>query len=51
MAINLISPGIKITEQDQVASIPASGATVGATVGMFRWGPVELANAITKSNE
>ena len=51
MAINLISPGIKITEQDQVASIPASGATVGATVGMFRWGPVEKATLVTNETE
>ena len=51
MAINLISPGIKITEQDQVASIPASGATVGATVGMFRWGPVEKATLVTSETE
>lgn len=51
MAINLISPGVKITEQDQVASIPATGGTVGGTVGQFRWGPVEKATLVTSENE
>jgi hypothetical protein len=51
MAINLISPGIKITEQDQVATIPAGGATVGAVVGMYRWGPVEQATLVTSETE
>ena len=51
MAINLISPGIKITEQDQVATIPASGASVGAVVGMHRWGPVEQATLVTSETE
>jgi hypothetical protein len=41
MAINLISPGIKITESDQVSSIQASGTTIGGTAGQFRWGPIE----------
>jgi hypothetical protein len=51
MAINLISPGVKITEQDQVATIPATGGTVGGTVGQFRWGPVEKATLVTSENE
>ena len=51
MAINLISPGIKITEQDQVATIPAAGASVGAVVGMHRWGPVEKATLVTSETE
>ena len=33
MAINLISPGVKITESDQVSSVQASGATIGGAVG------------------
>jgi len=40
MAINLLSPGIKITEADLVTSVPATGPVVGATVGDFRWGPI-----------
>lgn len=51
MAINLISPGVKITETDQVASIPASGATVGGVVGMFRWGPVETATLVSSETQ
>lgn len=51
MAINLISPGIKITEQDQVATIPAGGATVGAVVGMYRWGPVEQATLVVSETD
>jgi hypothetical protein len=41
MAISLISPGIKITEQDLVASQQAVATTAGAFAGQFRWGPVE----------
>lgn len=41
MAINLASPGIKITETDLVASVPAAGATIGAVAGQFNWGPIE----------
>lgn len=40
MAVNLLSPGIKITEADLVTSVPAAGPVVGATVGDFRWGPI-----------
>lgn len=50
MAINLISPGIKITETDQVASVPASGPTVAGTVGRFRWGPINKATLVTSEN-
>ena len=41
MAISLISPGIKITEQDLVASQQSVATTAGAFAGQFRWGPVE----------
>jgi phage tail sheath protein FI len=51
MAINLISPGIKITETDQVASVPASGPTVAGTVGRFRWGPISKPTLVTSENE
>lgn len=41
MAISLISPGIKVTEQDLVASQQVILATTGAFAGQFRWGPIE----------
>jgi len=51
MTINLISPGIKVTESDQVASVQATGATIGGTVGMFRWGPIEQLTLVTSETE
>ena len=51
MAINLISPGVKVTESDQVASVQATGTTIGGAVGQFRWGPVEAATLITSETE
>ena len=47
MAISLISPGIKITEQDFVASQQAVATTAGAFAGKFRWGPMEEAVIVT----
>ena len=47
MAISLISPGIKITEQDFVASQQAVATTAGAFAGQFRWGPMEEAVIVT----
>lgn len=41
MAISLVSPGIKITEIDQVSSTPSLATTSGGFSGQFRWGPVE----------
>ena len=51
MAVNLISPGIKITEADLVSSVPATGATVGGAVGDFRWGPIEDPVLVTNESE
>lgn len=51
MAINLLSPGVKITESDQVASIAATGATIGGVVGQFRWGPVNKAVLVTGESQ
>ena len=47
MAISLISPGIKITEQDLVSSQQAVATTAGAFAGQFRWGPMEEATVVT----
>jgi hypothetical protein len=41
MAISLVSPGIKITEVDQVSSTPSLATTAGGFAGQFRWGPIE----------
>jgi hypothetical protein len=46
MAISLISPGIKITEQDLVSSQATVATTTGAFSGQFRWGPIEKATAV-----
>jgi phage tail sheath protein FI len=51
MAINLLSPGVKITESDQVASIAATGATIGGFVGQFRWGPIDQAVLVTGESQ
>lgn len=51
MAVNLVSPGVKITEADLVSSVPSSGATVGATVGDFRWGPIEQPVLVANESE
>ena len=47
MAISLISPGVKITEQDLVSSQQAVATTAGAFAGQFRWGPMEEATVVT----
>lgn len=41
MAISLVSPGIKITEVDQISSAPSVATTTGVFAGQFRWGPIE----------
>jgi hypothetical protein len=51
MAINLISPGVKITETDQVASVSSVGTTSGGVVGRFRWGPMEKAVLVQSETE
>ena len=51
MTINLISPGVKITEADQVSSLQATGITIGGTAGKFRWGPMEQGFLITSETE
>jgi phage tail sheath protein FI len=41
----LVSPGVNTSEIDLTTSVPAVGASTGATVGVFRWGP---ANEVTQ---
>ena len=47
MAISLISPGIKVTEQDLVSSQPVTASTAGGFAGQFRWGPIEYPTLVT----
>jgi hypothetical protein len=51
MAINLISPGIQITETDQPPIVLTLGTTAGGTSGRFRWGPVEKAVLVQSESE
>ncbi len=51
MALSLISPGIKITEQDLVSSQATVATTTGAFSGQFRWGPIEKATAVQSEVE
>jgi hypothetical protein len=51
MAIGLISPGIKITEQDLVSSQQSSTSTAGAISGQFRWGPIEESVLVTGESD
>ena len=51
MAISLISPGVKITEQDLVTSNQATSSTIGAFSGQFTWGPIEVATEVANENQ
>ena len=51
MAINLQSPGIKITEADQITSVGSVGTTTGASVGAFSWGPIDQPTLVTSETD
>jgi hypothetical protein len=51
MAVNLISPGIKVTEVDQVNSVAAEGVTPAGFAGAFSWGPINEAILVTNEND
>ena len=51
MAISLISPGVKITEQDLVTSNQSTTSTIGAFSGQFTWGPIEVATQVASENQ
>ncbi len=51
MAINLLSPGVKITEADLTASVTATGATVAGIAGAFAWGPSNEPTLVTSESE
>ncbi len=44
-----VSPGVAVVEKDLSLVIPQIAASIGATAGFFRWGPVET--PITIANE
>ena len=46
MAI-LVSPGIQVNEIDLTASTPAISTSIGATAGVFNWGPANTPIQIT----
>ena len=50
MAISLISPGVKITEQDLVTSNQSASSTIGAFSGQFTWGPIEVATQVANES-
>jgi hypothetical protein len=51
MAISLISPGVKITEQDLVTSNQSASSTIGAFSGQFTWGPIEVATQVAGESD
>ena len=51
MAISLISPGVKITEQDLVTSNQSATSTIGAFSGQFTWGPIEQVTEVANENQ
>jgi len=51
MAISLISPGVKITEQDLVTSNQSTTSTIGAFSGQFTWGPIEVATQVANEGQ
>lgn len=51
MAINLLSPGVKITEADLTASVASTGTTVGGIAGTFKWGPTSEPTLISNESE
>lgn len=51
MAINLLSPGVKITESDLTASAISTGTTVGGIAGAFKWGPTSEPTLVSSESE
>lgn len=51
MAISLISPGVKITEQDLVSSNQSVASTSGAFAGQFTWGPIETPTQVVSESD
>lgn len=46
-----LSPGVRVTERDLSAIIPAVSTTPAAMVGLFNWGPINQRIIVTSENE
>lgn len=46
-----VSPGVAVVEKDLSLVIPQIAASIGATAGFFRWGPVEQPTTIASEAE
>lgn len=46
-----LSPGVRVTERDLSAIIPAVSSTPAAMVGLFNWGPANQRVIVTSENE
>lgn len=44
-----LSPGVLVTEKDLTSIVPAVATSIGATAGLFSWGPVN--DPVTVTNE
>ena len=45
-----LSPGVLVVEKDFTAIVPAVSTSIGATAGLFSWGPVLEPITITSEN-
>ena len=46
-----LSPGVQVTEKDLTSVVPAVGASIGGTAGIFAWGPSEEITTVSSENE
>tara|TARA_R110002153_G_scaffold102253_1_gene238871 strand:+ start:840 stop:2531 length:1692 start_codon:yes stop_codon:yes gene_type:complete len=46
-----LSPGVQVTEKDLTSVVPAVGTSIGATAGIFSWGPASVPVSISSENE
>ena len=46
-----VSPGVAVVEKDLSLVIPQVAASIGATAGFFRWGPVEQPVTLASESE
>ncbi|UTS52003.1 tail sheath [Synechococcus phage BUCT-ZZ01] len=51
MAATQLSPGVQIVEKDASLIVPGASSTVGATVGVFKWGPTLQPILVSNEND
>lgn len=51
MAGFMLSPGVQVSEKDFTSIVPAVSTSVGATAGIFKWGPVMEPIRVSSENE